>query len=262
MTKPRPTPGERLVGGHAAERLGIDRRRFLAASGSALAALALGCDSNGPASAKGILADAERWNERVERSLLRHGATDVPRASARSAGASFPSYFVAKTVPVWNEGQRGVWSLEVSGMVDHPLTLTLADLVKMPSLSYRLDHYCVEGWNAVATRTGVRLSDLARLVGVRPDAQYVDFQSFDLDAQSGAAYHESWDLDSAMHPQTLVVYGQDGRYLNPAWGAPARIYSPVKLGYKNTKYLTRIQFMPVRNGGYWTDVGYEWYGGT
>ena len=70
------------------------------------------------------------------------------------------------------------------------------------------------------------------------DAQYVDFQSFDDD------YHESWDIESAMHPQTLVVYAQDGHYLNAAWGAPARIYSPVKLGYKNTKYLTRIMFMP------------------
>ena len=87
-------------------------------------------------------------------------------------------------------------------------------------------------------------------------AQYVDFSSFDSD------YHESWDIDSAMHPQTLVVYAQDGHYLNAAWGAPARIYSPVKLGYKNTKYLTRITFLPRRNGGYWSDRGYEWYGGV
>ncbi|MGI8549109.1 MAG: molybdopterin-dependent oxidoreductase, partial [Gemmatimonadaceae bacterium] len=47
-----------------------------------------------------------------------------------------------------------------------------------------------------------------------------------------------------------------------AHGAPARLYSPIKLGYKNTKYLTRIVFMPVRNGGYWSDQGYEWFAGT
>jgi len=84
----------------------------------------------------------------------------------------------------------------------------------------------------------------------------VDFASFDSD------YHESWDIESAMHPQTIVVYAQDGHYLNAAWGAPARVYSPVKLGYKNTKYLTRIMFLPERNGGYWSDRGYEWYGGV
>ena len=47
-----------------------------------------------------------------------------------------------------------------------------------------------------------------------------------------------------MHPQTLVAYGMDGKMLEAAHGAPARVHSPVKLGYKNTKYLTRIVFMP------------------
>jgi DMSO/TMAO reductase YedYZ molybdopterin-dependent catalytic subunit len=89
-----------------------------------------------------------------------------------------------------------------------------------------------------------------------PEAEYVDFQSFD------SGYHESWDLESALHPQTLVAYGLDGGTLGPAHGAPARLHSPVKLGYKNVKYLTRVAFLPKRNGGYWSDQGYEWYGGT
>jgi DMSO/TMAO reductase YedYZ molybdopterin-dependent catalytic subunit len=84
----------------------------------------------------------------------------------------------------------------------------------------------------------------------------VDFVSFD------DGYHESWDMDSVTHPQTLIAYGMDGRMLGPGHGAPARLHSPVKLGYKNTKYLTKIVFMPVKNGGYWSDQGYEWYGGT
>ena len=88
------------------------------------------------------------------------------------------------------------------------------------------------------------------------DASYVDFQSFD------SGYHESWDIESALHPQTLIAIAMDGRPLGASHGAPARVHSPVKLGYKNTKYLTRIVFMPARNGGYWTDRGYEWYGGT
>ena len=70
------------------------------------------------------------------------------------------------------------------------------------------------------------------------------------------------DAVAGVHPQTIVVYAQDGRYLNAAWGAPARVYSPVKLGYKNTKYLTKIVFLPNRNGGYWSDRGYEWYAGV
>jgi DMSO/TMAO reductase YedYZ molybdopterin-dependent catalytic subunit len=242
---------------HAAERFGIDRRRFLAAGGGALGAMLLAaCDSMGPRSAKPLLELAERGNESLERTLFSHRSMDVPRGGARAAGQRFPAYFISDHVPVWDEAARGVWRLEVGGMVQNPLSLTLADLASLPRVGYRLDHYCVEGWTAVATRTGVRLSDLAKLARVQPGAQYVDFESFD------DTYHESWDIYSAMHPQTLIVYAQDGHYLNAAWGAPARVYSPVKLGYKNTKYLTRVMFLPQRTGGYWSDRGYEWYGGV
>jgi DMSO/TMAO reductase YedYZ molybdopterin-dependent catalytic subunit len=242
---------------HPAERVGIDRRRFLAASGGALGAMVLAaCDSMGPRSAASLLKFAERKNESLERMLFRHTSMDVPRSSAKAAGSHFPSYFISDTVPVWDDAARGAWRLEIGGLVQKQLQLSLADLAALPRTGYKLDHFCVEGWTAVATRTGVRLADLARLAGVQPEARYVDFQSFDDD------YHESWDIDSAMHPQTLVVYAQDGHYLNPAWGAPARIYSPVKLGYKNTKYLTRSMFLPARTGGYWSDRGYEWYGGV
>jgi DMSO/TMAO reductase YedYZ molybdopterin-dependent catalytic subunit len=243
--------------GHQAERIGMDRRRFLLASGGALGALALAaCDSQGPRSAQRLIKLAEVKNETLERALFRHTSVDVPPSGAMVTGKHFPSYFVSHEVPVWDESVRGAWKLEVGGMVTKPVQLSLADLASLPRVGYKLDHFCVEGWNAIATRTGVRVSDIAKLAGVQPGAHYVDFQSFDDD------YHESWDIESAMHPQTLVVYAQDGHYLNAAWGAPARVYSPVKLGYKNTKYLTKIMFLPARNGGYWSDRGYEWYGGV
>jgi DMSO/TMAO reductase YedYZ molybdopterin-dependent catalytic subunit len=180
----------------------------------------------------------------------------VVQGGAHEAGNKLPAYFVSRTVPVWNESVRGKWALEVSGMVGNPLRLTLDDLQKLPQVSNRVNHYCVEGWTAVETWTGVPFRELAALVKADPQAKFVDFQSFDDD------YHESWDIESAMHRQTVVAYGLDGKLLEPAHGAPARVYSPVKLGYKNTKYLTKIVFMAVMNGGYWSDQGYEWYGGV
>jgi DMSO/TMAO reductase YedYZ molybdopterin-dependent catalytic subunit len=192
----------------------------------------------------------------VERALFRHDAMNVAPVGAQAAGDRFPSYFIAPEVPVWDPTVRGPWRLEIGGLVRRPARLTLADLQALPRTELRLEHFCVEGWTAVAVRTGIRLSELARRADVSPDARYVDFESFDAD------YHESWDIDSALHPQTLIVYGQDGRLLDPAFGAPARVYSPVKLGYKCTKYLTRIMFLADRTGGYWSDQGYEWYGGV
>lgn len=234
----------------------IDRRKFLGITGASVAASILAaCDSRGPKSADRLLNYAEKKNEKLERSLLRHTSMDATISGTRLAGAALPSYFISKTVPMWNDAQRGQWTLEIGGMVDTPLKLTLPQLVALPRMSERVNHYCVEGWTAVEQWTGVRLSDLARMVGVHKGAEYVDFLSFD------DGYHESWDIDSAMHPQTVVAYGLDGHMLAPAHGAPARVYSPVKLGYKNTKYLTKIMFLPTRTGGYWSDEGYEWYGG-
>lgn len=235
----------------------LDRRGFIIVSGSTLSsALIAACDARGPKGAQRLLRYAERKNEAIERALLRHTSMDATFAGAHPAGRALPSYYISNTVPVWDEAQRGKWTLEVAGMVDRPMKLTLDELQRLPRITQRVNHYCVEGWTAVESWTGVRLRELANLVGARREARYVDFQSFDDD------YHESWDIESATHPQTVIAYGLDGHMLGPAHGAPARVFSPVKLGYKNTKYLTRIVFMPVRNGGYWSDQGYEWYGGT
>ena len=233
------------------------RRGFLQVSATSLAAALLAaCNSSGPDAAAKYLQFATRKNELVERWLFRHTSMNHARADAIAAGDRFPSYFIADTVPTWNVAEKGVWQLEIAGMVKTPMKLDLAALMALPHVEQRVDHFCVEGWNAVARFRGVTVSEIAKLVGASPLASTVDFQSFDEN------YHESWDIESAMHPQTLVVYAKDGQMLSPAYGAPARVHSPVKLGYKNTKYLTRIEFIAEPNGGYWTDRGYEWYGGT
>ena len=238
------------------ERSLIDRRRFLALATTGVAAAVAGCDSFGSRRLEPALAAAQRANERVERRLFRHRSEDRIPGGARLTGDAFPQYFVSDSVPIWDEAARGLWRLDVAGAVRRPLSLSLDDLTKLPRVAQSVDHFCVEGWTARAQWIGVRVSELARVAGTTSEAHYVDFQSFDSD------YHESWDMDSATHPQTLVAFAMDGRFLSPAHGAPARVHSPVKLGYKNTKYLTRLVFLPARNGGYWSDQGYEWYGGV
>ncbi len=235
----------------------LGRRDFLATGGGILsAALLTACDSRGPKSAERLLRYAERKNLVVERALFRHTAMDKPQRGAHDAGKHLPSYFISKTVPIWDASARGEWALEIGGLVGNPMKLTLADLQKLPRVSHRVNHYCVEGWTAVETWTGCSFSDLARLARPAREARYADFESFD------SGYHESWDIESAMHPQTVIAYGLDGKMLGPAHGAPARLFSPIKLGYKNTKYLTRIMFLPQANGGFWSDQGYEWYAGV
>ena len=178
-------------------------------------------------------------------------------AESRTAPSDFPSYSITYnrtgSFPALKDPDH--WVLEVGGLVRHPLRLTLAMLQAMPSVSYTVKHHCVEGWTAIATWAGVPVSAVAEMAEPTPDAQFLRFDSFD------SNYYNGWDLKSAMHPQTILAYAYNDRPLSPMKGAPLRLYSPIKLGYKMTKYLTSMTFTRERPGGYWEDQGYPWLGG-
>lgn len=234
----------------------LDRRSFLRLSTVGIGATILAaCDGRGPQSAEKLLTFATRQNEKFERWLLGQN-TPSRTGGLPPAGARFPTYWVSRTVPVWDTAAMGAWRLEVTGAVKTPRSFTLDELAAMKTVTQRVPHYCVEGWTAVADFTGVPMSTLLSAVQPTADAHVVDFMSFD------DGYHESWDIESVLHPQTMVVLAKEGRPLSAAYGAPARVHGPIKLGYKNTKYLTKIVVLPKANGGYWSDRGYEWYGGT
>jgi DMSO/TMAO reductase YedYZ molybdopterin-dependent catalytic subunit len=227
----------------------ITRRKLLA--GFAAASLLAGCDAPHPVSL--FLKRMLRFNERFEDFIFSPSrlAPESPEKDLTPERA-FPSYFIADTMPFPPAG----WTLKVGGMVARPGVFTLEQLKAMPRAAMRVRHHCVEGWSAVAAWNGLRLIDLARAVGIGPRVRYVEFRSFD------ANYWSSWDLGSALHPQTLLAYGMNGHDLHPDHGAPLRLYSAVKLGYKNVKYLTEVNFLPNRTGGYWEDQGYDWFAGV
>jgi DMSO/TMAO reductase YedYZ molybdopterin-dependent catalytic subunit len=226
----------------------IARRKFLLGLGAS--ALIAGCQS---APAQVFLSGMTTWNQFVQQLLFsrRRLAPEEP-ASALTPASEFPAYFVSPMMPY----PPNNWSLKVGGMVDRPMVLSLADLKRLPRTDMRVRHHCVEGWSAVASWHGVQLREIARMAGAHRDARYVEFRSFD------AGYWSSWDRESALHPQSLLAYGMNGHDLYPDHGAPLRIYSPVKLGYKSVKYVTEVNFLPTRTGGYWENQGYEWYAGV
>lgn len=238
---------------------GLARRDFLRLGLVAgPASLAAACGWDGGTLLRPKLLAVSRFNDWVGEHVL-HSNRRLAREYAMSERSRLmPAYFVASQMPVL--AQPGEWALEVGGLVRKPMRLTLPMLEAMPRLSYTVKHHCVEGWTTVASWAGVPFSALADLVGMTPDAGFVRFESFDVD-RSGAAYSNGWDLTSAMHPQTIIAYAFNDRPLMPDHGAPARLYSPVKLGYKLTKYLTRVTFTRQRPGGYWEDKGYPWLGG-
>ena len=144
---------------------------------------------------------------------------------------------------------------QVGGLVGHAMDFTLPMLAQLPHVGYTVTHHCVEGWSVVKSWRGIPMATIAALVDPLPAAKYVQFDSFD------SGYMNGWDIESAMHPQTILADAFEGQPLAAEHGAPLRLYSPIKLGYKLTKYLTRVTFTATKPGGYWEDQGYPWFGG-
>jgi DMSO/TMAO reductase YedYZ molybdopterin-dependent catalytic subunit len=201
------------------------------------------------------LRGASHANDWVGEKVLfsRHRLSRQYPVSARTPEHQFPAYSITKPLPTTDPA---AWALEVGGLVRKPARLTLEMLQAMPRITYTIKHHCVEGWSAIGTWTGVPVASVVALVEPAQEARYVRFDTFD------ANYYNGWDLESALHPQTILAYAFNDRPLEPAHGAPLRLYSSVKLGYKMTKYLTRMTFTSERPGGYWEDQGYPWLGGV
>ncbi|HZF11436.1 MAG TPA: molybdopterin-dependent oxidoreductase [Thermoanaerobaculia bacterium] len=220
------------------------------------ASLAAACGWDGGPLLEPSLKRVSRVNDWVgEKLLLSDGrlAPQYPK-SARTPENAFPAY--AQMSPLPTPDDPDTWSLDVGGLVRKPMELTLPMLQALPRVTYTVKHHCVEGWTAIATWTGVPVSAVLALVEPQPEARYIRFDTFD------AEYYNGWDLKSAMHPQTILAYAWNDRPLAANHGAPLRLYSPVKLGYKLTKYLSAMTLTAERPGGFWEDQGYPWLGGV
>jgi DMSO/TMAO reductase YedYZ molybdopterin-dependent catalytic subunit len=242
-----------------AEASGLSRRDFFRlglVAGPAAMVAACGWDGGGALRPK--LSAMSRVNDWVGEHVLL-SSSRLARTYPESARSStMPNYHVADSTPML--ANPASWWLNVGGLVRKPVRLTLEQLQALPRTSYTVKHHCVEGWTTIASWAGVPLTAIAALVEPTDRARYVRFDSFDRDPQ-GTVYSNGWDLKSAMHPQTILAYGFNGRPIMPDHGAPLRLYSPIKLGYKLTKYLTAVTFTADRPGGYWEDQGYPWLGG-
>jgi DMSO/TMAO reductase YedYZ molybdopterin-dependent catalytic subunit len=152
------------------------------------------------------------------------------------------------------------WRLTIDGLVDRPGSFSLADLKRLPSRTQITHQACEEGWSFIAEWTGVPLADVLARVGIRREAKFVFFFSFD-------EWWDSIDMDDALHPQTLLAYAMNGPEMPIDHGAPLRLKVPRQLGYKNLKYLSRMTVTDSAKGigdGLGSgapSAGYSWYAG-
>ena len=145
------------------------------------------------------------------------------------------------------------YKLTVDGLVDHPLSLSYADLQAYPQVSQLMDLNCVEGWNFTAKWTGPELSAIFKDAGVKPSAIIAIFYTADVPVG-----YTSLDLNY-INDNNIIIALKDNDLILPAdRGFPFQVVAMNKFGYKWAKWVTRIELSSDTNfRGYWESNGYN-----
>lgn len=259
-------------------KLQLSRRRFISVAAAAGGLSLGGCDVFDSLSApdnqvRGVLEQANKLTYRAQRLLLGNNwlapefAESEVRQGQKPNGTTDPEDEDYKALASSN---FSTYKLEIGGLVEKPLSLSMDTLRAMPSRTQITRHDCVEGWSCIAKWTGAPLSTILAEAKPKPEARFVVFHCFDTMEQglSGSVmYYGSIDLIDANHPQTILAYGLNGQALPVSNGAPLRVRVERQLGYKINKYIRAIELVSsfdklgAGKGGYWEDRGYEWYAG-
>lgn len=249
----------------------MERRGFLKATVGAASLVALaGCDKLTHSSwFPSILHKAEGLTELAQRAVTPTGAMAKEYGEGDISNL-FPAN--GNTDPGTEEYAEMVkndfagWQVLIDGLVTTPTVFSLGAIKEMPARTQITRHDCVEGWSAIGKWTGVPLGDLLRKVEPLPTAKYAVFYCADIDDE-GLSYYESMAVADCFHPQTILAYALNDKTLDISHGAPLRLRFERQLGYKQAKYVERIELVESLadigggKGGYWEDQGYEWYAG-
>ncbi len=165
------------------------------------------------------------------------------------------------------------WKIEVAGLVDKKKTYSLEELISLAggSLEERVYRFrCVEAWSMVVPWTGFPLSKLLEKLGPQKKAKFVKFQTFGAGAKIGSnmsslpgypwPYTEGLTVEEAMHPLTLVATGLYGKPLPKQNGAPLRLVTPWKYGFKSIKSIVKIELVDTQPKTLWNELNPAEYG--
>lgn len=138
------------------------------------------------------------------------------------------------------------WHLDIEGLVDNPMNITLSEFMGLDHRDLTFDIHCVTSWTRLGTTfTGIRLAELLKRAGPSAEAAFVSFTAF-----SSRAHHTSLPLQTALESSWLV-HSVDGRPLEPEHGGPVRVVTPGKYFYKSLKWVRSVELLAEDRLGWW-----------
>ena len=158
-------------------------------------------------------------------------------------------YTISGQMPVFDSA---TWRLSVGGLVEQPTAFTYDQLRALPRVEQVSTFHCVTGWTVKNVHwAGVRIKDV--LASARPlsSAHALEFVSME------QPYVDYLTLNQASLGDVMLAYEMDGQPLRREHGAPVRLVIPEMYGYKNVKWLERIDVVPQAEPGYWENLGYD-----
>jgi DMSO/TMAO reductase YedYZ molybdopterin-dependent catalytic subunit len=156
------------------------------------------------------------------------------------------------------EISRDGWTLEVGGLVDHPLRLSWDDFMALPQVEDVSDFHCVTTWSRFDNRWGgVRFRTIAELAVPADAARFVLCTGYDMMPGSSIPYTTNLPLARALDEDVLLVHTWEGRPLPAEHGGPCRMITPKLYAWKGAKWIRRIDFLAEDRPGFWERRGYS-----
>ena len=150
------------------------------------------------------------------------------------------------------------WTLLVDGLVERPRSFSFQDLLALPQTEDTSDFHCVTGWSRMDNRwKGVRLVDLAEIVGVRDAAHHLWIEAYDHAPGTRIPYTTNVTLDEALEPDVMLVHSWEGAPLPHEHGGPVRMITPQLYAWKGAKWIKRLTFAEADRPGFWEERGYS-----
>jgi DMSO/TMAO reductase YedYZ molybdopterin-dependent catalytic subunit len=193
-----------------------------------------------------------------------------------SSGRLAPEFKPSQVSPDRVNGDAGLdddidvtsWRMSVEGLAssNEPLMLGLDAIQKLPRVEMTTEFKCIEGWSVIVQWAGARFTDFMKAYppatlsgGDFSFDRPLDFPSYVSMSTPDGGYYVGLEMESMLHPQTLLCYERNGAPLTQEHGAPLRLVIPVKYGVKNIKRIGSIRYTTLRPADYWAERGYDWY---
>lgn len=250
-----------------------DRRHFIKAAGAGLIAGAIAAThANKALSAEKPVAKPVASAKRLTFKQTAYG--DGEKLTKFEDVTSYNNYYefgTDKSDPAIHSAlfKPRPWTISIEGEVKKAKTISIEDLMKLAPLEERIYRMrCVEGWSMVIPWVGLPLASLVKWAEPTGNAKYIEFISAnDALTMPGTRvpildwpYVEGLRIDEATHPLTLLAVGLYGEVLPNQNGAPVRLVTPWKYGFKGAKAIVKIRFVEKMPLTTWVKAGPSEYG--